>query len=145
MTLITPVFGVGDASFQAAGGEPGIERLVTAFYRNLEQLDSAGCVRRLYPRDLDDSRQRLAAFLCGWLGGPRRYAERFGNIHIPRFHTQWPIGELERDVWLDCMARAIAEQPYTAEFAHYLLMQLRVPADRIVLACQSRCPHHSPV
>lgn len=142
MTTNTHPFGVGDASFQAAGGEPGIERLVTAFYLHLEKCEGASCIRRLYPQDLNDSRQRLAAFLCGWLGGPRRYAEAYGSINIPRFHTRWPIGEAERDAWLTCMAWAIAEQPYTPEFAEYLLAQLRVPAERIRQAGPS-CPAQS--
>jgi hemoglobin len=41
------------------------------------------------------------------------------------------IGEHERDSWLSCMQEAIALQPYAADFAEYLLVQLRVPAERI--------------
>lgn len=142
MTTKTPPFGVGDASFRAAGGEPGIERLVAAFYRIMDQCESASCVRRLYPNDLDASRQRLTAFLCGWLGGPRRYAQLYGSISIPHFHTSWSIGEAERDAWLDCMASAIDEQPYEPGFALYLLAQLRVPAERILQAGQQSWPAH---
>lgn len=139
MTTGTPPFGIDDASFQAAGGEPGIQRLVKAFYRHMDERADASCVRRLYSQDLSDSRQRLAAFLCGWLGGPRRYAEAYGSISIPRFHTRWPIGDAEREAWLACMALAIAEQPYTLAFSSYLLAQLRVPAERIVQA-RASCP-----
>lgn len=136
-------FGVGDASFQAAGGEAGIERLVNDFYLVMDATEAAHCVRRLYPDELGSSRERLAAFLSGWLGGPRRYAEKFGSISIPQFHTRWKVGETERDAWLDCMAQAIARQDYTADFAEYLLTQLRVPAERILQACQTGCPVHS--
>ena len=38
----------------------------------------------------------------------------------------------ERDAWLLCMQRAIAEQDYAPEFAAYLLQQLRVPAERVL-------------
>jgi len=139
-TTDTVPFGIGDASFQAAGGEAGIERLVVDFYRIMDQSPAATCVRRLYPQDLEDSHKRLAAFLCGWLGGPRRYAERYGSINIPQFHTRWPVGQAERDAWLECMEQAIARQPYTARFAEYLLVQLRVPAQRILQAGQRSCP-----
>lgn len=61
-------FGIADASFLAAGGEPGIARLVTDFYRIMDEHEGAACVRRLYPHDLSESRLRLAAFLCSWLG-----------------------------------------------------------------------------
>ncbi|WP_407296213.1 group II truncated hemoglobin [Stutzerimonas zhaodongensis] len=137
------LFGVGDASFQAAGGEPGLARLVTDFYGIMDEREAASCVRRLYPRDLDEPRNRLAAFLCGWLGGPRRYAEHYGSISIPQFHTRWAVGEAERDVWLECMALAIAKQDYSEEFADYLLAQLRIPAERILQAGQHACPARS--
>lgn len=124
-------FGVGDASFQAAGGSAGIERLVDDFYRIMDESEAAQNVRSLYPEDLTLAREKLAAFLSGWLGGPRRYAEKFGSISIPQFHTRWAVGEAERDAWLGCMQQAIALQPYSAAFADYLLTQLRVPAERI--------------
>jgi len=126
-----PVFGIGDTSFQAAGGNLGIERLVDDFYRFMDESEAAQDVRRLYPADLTLAREKLAAFLSGWLGGPRLYAEKFGSISIPQFHTRWTVGETERDAWLACMQQAIALQPYSAAFAQYLLAQLRVPAERI--------------
>lgn len=135
-------FGVADASYQAAGGEAGLSRLVEDFYRIMDERESAACVRRLYPQDLSEPRARLAAFLSGWLGGPRRYAERYGGINIPQFHTRWAVGEQERDAWLECMAQATARQGYAPEFARYLLAQLRVPAERILQAGQQRCPAH---
>lgn len=136
-------FGVGDASFQAAGGEAGLAQLVADFYQIMDETEAAACVRKLYPQDLTESRERLAAFLCGWLGGPRRYSERYGSISIPQFHTRWSLGETERDAWLECMARAIAKQSYAQAFASYLLTQLRVPAERILQAGQRACPVHS--
>ena len=53
-------FGTGDASFQAAGGESGLARLVEDFYLIMDELEDARCVRHLYPRDLAESRKRLA-------------------------------------------------------------------------------------
>jgi hemoglobin len=134
-----PAFGVGDASFQAAGGEPGLQRLVADFYQVMEQAPQAAKVRAMYPEDVSEARDRLASFLSGWLGGPKRYAEKYGSISIPQFHTRWQVGEAERDAWLFCMEQAIARQPYTPAFAEYLLRQLRVPAERI-RQVQAACP-----
>lgn len=131
MSTSTPVFGVGDASFQAAGGREGLRRLVEDFYLAMDTLPEAACVRQLYPESLDLARDKLATFLCGWLGGPHEYAERFGPISIPGFHTRWRVGEQERDAWLACMAWAIERQGYAPAFADYLLTQLRVPAERV--------------
>lgn len=125
-------FGDGDASFQAAGGIEGIERLVEDFYHFMDESEEAAGIRAMHGEDLTDVKDRLARFLCGWLGGPKRYSEKYGPISIPQFHARWPIGEDESSAWLLCMERAIARQRYSPEFAEYLLRQLRVPASRIV-------------
>lgn len=131
-------FGEGDASLRAAGGEAGVARLVDDFYDVMDALPEARTIRAMHPADLAESRDKLATFLCGWLGGPRRYAEKFGTISIPGAHRHLEIGPAERDAWLGCMERAIAQQGYAPEFAEYLLVQLRFPAQRIVEVCQSR-------
>jgi len=125
-------FGDGDASFQAAGGIEGIERLVEDFYHFMDTLEEASTIRAMHAEELTEVKDRLARFLCAWLGGPKRYSEKYGPISIPQFHARWPIGEDESNAWLQCMEHAIARQPYSPEFAEYLLTQLRVPASRIV-------------
>ena len=134
-------YGVGDASYRAAGGIDGLRRLVDDFYRYMDELPEAAEVRALHPASLDSARDKLACFLSGWLGGPRLFAERYGAIGIPSFHARWPIGPAQAEAWLLCMEKAIAEQPYAADFATYLLAQLRVPAQRIVQASGARHGH----
>lgn len=129
-----PEFGIADASFRAAGGKQGIERLVDDFYRIMDESDIAPNVRQLYPQELGESRERLASFLCGWLGGPQHYEDKYGPISMPLFHRSWPIGERESLEWMSCMEQAIANQPYSKAFADYLLVQLSVPARRILQA-----------
>lgn len=134
----TPAFGTGDASYQAAGGFEGLQRLVDDFYQLMDQNPAAHDLRRMHPASLDTARDKLTCFLSGWLGGPRLFSERYGPIALPAFHAQWPIDDRHAGQWLDCMAQAIARQPYSAEFADYLLAQLRVPAQRIVQASRNR-------
>lgn len=140
-----PPFGTGDTSFQAAGGSAGVRQLVEDFYAIMDSAPPAATIRRMYPQDLSPAREKLAVFLCGWLGGPRQYAERFGPISIPQFHSRWPIAEAESEAWLSCMEQAIARQGYSVAFADYLLQQLRVPAARIRQAAAHAhgCPLHS--
>ena len=126
-----PRYGDGDTSFRAAGGVAGIEGLVDDFYRRMDEQPHAETIRRMHPADLAVSRDKLARFLCGWLGGPKRYSEKYGPIHIPRAHQHFRIGDAERDAWLRCMEEAIAAQPYAESFRAYLLRELRVPAERI--------------
>ena len=124
-------FGLGDTSYQAAGGEEGIRRLVDSFYDELELAEIAIRVRAMHPSDLTVSRDKLARFLCGWLNGPNRYRKKYGSISIPGVHAHLDIGPSERDAWLTCMSRAIAKQPYSSSFKTYLLEQLSVPANRV--------------
>ncbi|QQZ38165.1 group II truncated hemoglobin [Pseudomonas sp. SK2] len=134
----TPAFGTGDASYQAAGGIDGMRRLVDDFYRLMDETPAAASVRQMHPDDLSGSRDKLACFLSGWLGGPRLYSERYGSIAIPSFHAQWPIDAQHASVWLTCMRDAIALQRWDPAFSDYLLRQLHVPAQRIVQASEAR-------
>jgi hemoglobin len=127
----TPLYGFSDTSFQAAGGIDGIRKLVDDFYLEMDALPEAAIIRKMHKTDLTESRDKLTLFLCGWMGGPGLYHEKYGSINIPRDHAHLPIGEAERDAWLLCMERAIAKQNYSPEFSTYLLAQLKIPAARI--------------
>ena len=129
-------YGEGDATFQACGGEAGIRRLVESFYAMMDGLPEARRIRRMHPRDLTLAIDKLDCFLCGWTGGPSRYAEIYGPIQIPVFHRRLSIGEAERDAWLACMAHALDEQPYPDTLKRYLLEQLFIPAERIRQAAE---------
>lgn len=127
----TPLYGFSDNSFKAAGEEAGIRKLVDNFYRFMDELPEANIIRAMHKTDLTSSRDKLTLFLCGWMGGPKLYHDKYGSINIPRDHAHLVIGEAERDAWLLCMERAIALQNYSPEFGQYLLAQLRIPAERI--------------
>jgi hemoglobin len=129
------IFGLEDASFQSAGGIEGIEALVEEFYRQMDTLPEAKVIRDMHPKELTVTIDKLARFLCSWLGGPRRYQEKYGPIHIPKAHAHLPITEAERDAWLLCMKRALKSQPYSDSFKQYLLTQLAIPAERIRQVC----------
>lgn len=127
----TPLYGFSDNSFKAAGEEAGIRKLVDDFYRFMDELPEAAVIRAMHKTDLTESRDKLTLFLCGWMGGPKLYHEKYGSINIPRDHSHLIVGEAERDAWLLCMKHAIELQNYSSEFGEYLLTQLRTPAERI--------------
>lgn len=129
-----PTYGVGDASFQAAGGRSGLRKLVDDFYDDMDRLPEAQGIRAMHPEDLSLARDKLSLFLSGWLNGPNTFEEKYGPIQIPRAHHHLNIGIEERDAWLACMERALDQQPYAADFKRYLLRELAVPAER----CRTR-------
>ena len=122
--ITTSIYGQGDSSFRAAGMQTGIRKLVNDFYEIMDQHPEANKIRRMHPAELEKSRDKLALFLCGWLGGPRLYQEKYGVISIPKAHFHLNIGSGERDAWLLCMAEALKRQPYAPDFKIYLLEQL---------------------
>lgn len=123
-------YGTGDASYQAAGGYDGLKQLVDDFYYFMETLPEARHVWMMHNHeDMATIHDKLTRFLCGWLGGPRLFSEKYGPIIIPSFHRQFPIGASERDAWLLCMRKAAERQPWDQAFKDYLLQQLYRPAE----------------
>ena len=128
-------YGTDDASFQAAGGEAGIRTLVDAFFDRMGSDERFATIYAMHPDDKEVSRDKLARFLCGWLGGPKLYHEKYGSIGIPRVHAHLAIGTAERDQWLTCMAESVELQPFAADFKQYLMEQLYVPAEAVRRRC----------
>lgn len=126
----TLTYGQGDHSFQTAGGIEGIRQLVTDFYQQMDSLPQASHIRSLHPVDQEESIDKLARFLTGWMGGPALYEEKYGRISIPGAHHHIDIGIAERDAWLLCMQNALALQAdYPEDFRRYLMKQLSFPAN----------------
>jgi len=93
--------------FALLGGEPGVRRLVDAFYDIMDAHPDYERLRALHPQDMSGSRDKLFWFLCGWTGGPNHFTERFGHPRLRARHLPFSIGTVERDQWLMCMAGAI--------------------------------------
>jgi hemoglobin len=66
-------------------------------------------LRASHGSTLEEARQKLFWFLCGWLGGPQHYTERFGHPRLRMRHMPFSIGILERDQWVACMDQAMGE------------------------------------
>ncbi len=124
-------FGFEDNSYQAAGGEAGLRQLCIDFYEEMQLFPEGLHIFQMHKKDLAVTIDKLCLFLCGWLGGPKRYHEKYGPIHIPGAHQHLVINEKERDAWLTSMSRALVRQPYSAEFKDYLNQQFKIPADKI--------------
>lgn len=126
-----PLYGIGDASFRAAGGREGIFKLVNEFFDRMGSDERFATIWNMHPDDKDISRDKLARFLCGWLGGPKLYREKYGSIGIPRVHQHLAIATPERDQWLICMGETVEEQAFDPSFKTYLMEQLFVPAEAV--------------
>jgi hemoglobin len=95
--------------FEWIGGEDKVRALVERFYDLMDLEPGYAALRAVHGDTLDNARQRLFWFLCGWLGGPQYYTERFGHPMLRARHLPFAIGIRERDEWLACMDQAMGE------------------------------------
>jgi hemoglobin len=117
--------------YDRLGGEPAVRKLVDRFYALMDTLPEAEVIRALHPADLSGSRDKLFKFLSGWLGGPQLYINEYGHPRLRARHLPFPIGEAERDAWLLCMERALAETEMEELLRNHLLQSLRKTADHM--------------
>lgn len=96
-------------AFAWVGGEDAVRRLVDRFYDLMELEPGYAQLRAVHPASLDSARDKLFWFLCGWLGGPDHYIERFGHPRLRARHLGFKIGIAERDQWMACMMQAMAD------------------------------------
>ena len=95
--------------FEWIGGEARVLALVTRFYDLMDLEPAYRELRAAHGSSLESAREKLYWFLCGWLGGPNHYTDRFGHPRLRMRHMPFAIGILERDQWLACMDQAMGE------------------------------------
>jgi len=108
------------SAFDALGGEPAVRALVDRFYDLMDLEPAFAGLRALHPTTLDGSRDKLFWFLCGWLGGPDLYLQRFGHPRLRARHLPYAIGIAERDQWMACMRQAMSERGVDGALAERL-------------------------
>jgi hemoglobin len=96
-------------AFELLGGEAAVRALVDRFYDLMDLEPAYAELRAVHGSTLEAARDKLFWFLCGWLGGPQHYVERFGHPRLRARHLPFPIGIRERDQWLACMSQAMRE------------------------------------
>jgi hemoglobin len=119
----------GSTPFEAIGGEPAVLALVQRFYDLMDLEPAYRGIRALHPSHLEGSRDKLFWFLCGWLGGPQHYVERFGHPRLRARHMPFSIGIAERDQWMSCMQQAMSEVGIDPAFAERLAASFFNTAD----------------
>lgn len=95
--------------FERIGGEAPVRAVVDRFYDLMDLEPGYAELRATHGNTLDDARDKLFWFLCGWLGGPDHYQERFGHPRLRARHLPFAIGVKERDQWVACMDQAMGE------------------------------------
>ena len=117
--------------YDLAGGEPAVRKLVDRFYELMDEGPDFYAIRKLHPPTLDGSREKLFKFLMGWLGGPPLYEQEFGHPRLRARHLSFAIATDERDQWMACMTRAIADVGLDENLRNRLVQSFSQTANRI--------------
>jgi hemoglobin len=118
--------------YERLGGEPGVRALVDRFYDLMDLEPHYAELRAIHPATLEGSRDKLHWFLCGWLGGPDLYIQRYGHPRLRARHLPYRITVLERDQWMACMIQAMQERELEAALAQRLAEAFFGTADWMV-------------
>lgn len=118
--------------YEAIGGEPAVRRLVERFYFYMDTLPETQGIRAMHQPDLASARDKLFKFLSGWLGGPNLYIEEFGHPMLRARHLPFEIGEAERDQWMICMNKALAQCGMDARMKSHLQQALQNLATHMI-------------
>ena len=88
----------GATFFDAVGGHPTFERLVSAFYARVE---TDPVLRPLYPEeDLGPAEERFRLFLVQYWGGPTTYSETRGHPRLRMRHAPFKVTPEAKEHWL---------------------------------------------
>ncbi|TKB28060.1 globin [Desulfopila sp. IMCC35006] len=130
--------GYGKDVFNMLGGVEGVRALANCFYDIMDDIPEARKIRDMHPKNLGPTRENLTLFLCGWLGGPSLYKDKYGSINLTNHHALLPINVAEKEMWLTCMKRALEQQPIENDLKIFLLERFRMPAEKICAWCQKQ-------
>jgi hemoglobin len=115
--------------YEAIGGFDTVSKLVTAFYKRVTNNPT---LVRLFPEDFTEIARKQKMFLSQFLGGPPLYSEEFGNPMMRKRHLRFPIGEEERQAWLECMAGAMEEIELIEPWRHIIFERLSLVAHHMM-------------
>ena len=115
--------------FELIWGEPQVRALVDRFYDLMDLDEDLRELRAAHGPSLDNARDRLFWFLCGWMGGPDHYVSKFGHPRLRARHLPFSIGSVERDQWVTCMGRAMQDIGVESNLADRLLASFFNTAD----------------
>ena len=106
------------------GGEAALVAFVERFYKTMAGDPEVARIWGWHAPAVAGLKEKLVAFLSGFVGGPPLYPRRYGPPFMRARHLPFPIGPEERDMWLKCaraaLDAAIADPGARAEFGEKL-------------------------
>ena len=136
MTDIQPTISetANSSLYDLVGAETGVLNLVKVFYDIVETEPFAHKLLLLHLRGngLAHSRVEQFNFLSGFLGGPKLYVEKHGHSNVRTMHEHVEINAESKDIWLECMDKAIDQIGIEATTKNKLMRNFTAAAERLV-------------
>jgi hemoglobin len=126
------------------GGAVTLDQLASRLYVWMREMPEAAAVHAMHQMSMDQVETRLRAFLSAFFGGPDEYRANYGEPMMRRRHLAFPIGPAERDAWLACMQRALAEVVADATLRAEAYAQIAAFAERMRNRDASGATAHGP-
>ena len=120
--------------YEEIGGDDGVLRLVETFYNIVEKDDTAKKLHILHLRGsgIANSKKEQHLFMSGFLGGPKLYLEKHGHANLKTMHEHVVVDEESKDVWLNCMEKAMDEVALSEAIQEKLMRIFTPVAERLV-------------
>lgn len=93
--------------FDRIGGADAVRGIASRFYALIDRDPAYAELRAVHGPDLAPIEESLAAFLTGWLGGPRDWFDARPGACIMRMHRALAFPRPLATQWADAMFRAI--------------------------------------
>ena len=77
--------------YELLGGDAKVRELVDRFYDLMEFEPAYKQLRAVHGNTLESAREKLYQFLCGWLGGPPLYTDRYGHPMLRARHLPFAL------------------------------------------------------
>jgi hemoglobin len=121
-----------DSVWHRLGKNEAVNALVETFYDFMEtdepalaaihKMDASGKISQ-------DSRERFALFLNGWLGGAQDYIAKHGHPRLRMRHGHVKVDEAMRNAWISCMQKAMDSKGISGGVRGYLNSRFAEVAD----------------
>ena len=114
----------GRTMYELLGAADGLRRIVDNFYDIMDSDARIKPVRVMHKPDLGPMRDSLFEFFSGWLGGPNLYIEKHGSPCLTGVHMGYDIDDDARDLWLECMQKAMEAADVPLKYIEALMPSL---------------------
>ena len=94
------------SKLEIIGGEAVVADWMQRFY---DRVAKNPVLIPLFPSDLTASREKQTAYMVEFLGGEKRYTEKYGKPFLRFRHRKISIGIPERDAWMNLFMETLRE------------------------------------